>query len=276
MKTSKEVFASLLLFSFVSSLISCATDVVTGKRTLNYFSLASDVKLGQQVIGEQLKDLQRSKKKLDEEADPQEFQRLRRIVQKIASVSHIPNFPYEVHLADVKIVNAWCAPGGKVMVYTGLWDPKEGLVQKGSEAELAAVIGHEISHATARHVTETLSKITTIEMAGAIAASAITKAGSPQGSDLFQRIYSQGMNVYVPSYSRQNESEADRIGIFYMAKAGYNPEAAVKLWERAAQKKGDQTSIYASHPASGERAKALKTILPAAMEVYHEAIKARK
>lgn len=261
----------LLLLLAAPFLWTCSKDPITGKSTLNYFSLGSDVKLGQQVMQAQTQDLVKNSKKMDEEADAVEYQRVRRIVKRVTAVSHIPNFPYEPHLAEVDIVNAWCAPGGKIMVYTGLWDKEKGLVQKGDEDELAAVLGHEIAHATARHVTERLSRVMTLQIAGAVASSAIAKAGSPAGSDLFEEIFSQGMNVYVPSYSRSSESEADRLGFFYMAQAGYNPEAAVRLWERAAQKRGDKTSIYASHPSSGARAKALKALLPEAMKIYQEA-----
>ncbi|MDO8494606.1 MAG: M48 family metallopeptidase [Deltaproteobacteria bacterium] len=259
------------MFLFLSA---CAKDVVTGKSTLNYYSLASDIQLGQQVMKAQLDEVRKKQKKVDAQADDEEFYRINRIVNRIVPGTHIPNFPYEVHLAGLDIVNAWCAPGGKIMVYCGLWDEKKGLVTKGDDNELAAVIGHEIAHATARHVTETLSRVSTIQIVGSVAASAIATAGSAQGSDLFGEVFTQGMNVYVPSYSRENEAEADRIGLFYMAKAGYDPRAAVRLWERAAKKHGgDKTSIFASHPASGERANNLKALLPAAMSVYNEAKK---
>lgn len=269
----------LFIFLFFTLLASgCGKDLITGKHTLNYYSLGSDIQLGEMVLQTQSKALTQKNKKLDEEIpNPEELQRIRRIVQEIVPHTHIPNFPYEVHLADVDIVNAWCAPGGKIMVYTGLWDPKKGLVEKGNDDELAAVLSHEIAHATARHVTESISQISTVQLVGEVAASIIAKAGAPANSDAFKEIFYQGLNVYVPSYSRKNESEADSVGLFYMAKAGYNPEAAIRLWERAArEKKGDETSIYASHPSSGERARRLKAMLPQAMEVYQAALKSKK
>ncbi|OGQ47073.1 MAG: hypothetical protein A3H42_01250 [Deltaproteobacteria bacterium RIFCSPLOWO2_02_FULL_46_8] len=263
-----------LLIFFALALGGCSKDYITGKSTLNYYSLSSDIELGNYVMAQQLKSLKQNNKSFDQEADSAELQRIRKIVKKIAAVSHIPTLPYEVHLADVDVVNAWCAPGGKVMVYTGLWQPRKGLVQEGNEDELAAVLGHEIAHATARHVTETISKATTLQMAGAVTSAIITQAGAPAGSDLFQQIFYGGLNVYLPSYSRKNESEADAIGIMYMAAAGYNPQAAVNLWERAAKEsKNDKTSIFASHPSSGERAKNLKKLLPKAMAVYQATIK---
>ncbi|MFH0799195.1 MAG: M48 family metallopeptidase [Pseudomonadota bacterium] len=248
----------------------CAKDLVTGKTTLNYYNLSSEPKLGGQVLLVQTKEFNAKGKKLDAAADPKEYERIKRIVDRIAPVSHYPTFPYEAHLADINIVNAWCAPGGKIMVYTGLWDPKKGLVEKGNDDQLAAVLAHEIAHANARHVTEAISKSMTIQFVGAAVETAIAAGGSSSGADLFGQIFSNGMNLYLPSYSRKNESEADRIGIIYMAKAGYDPRVAAQLWKRAAKKKKDRTSIYASHPSSGARASALEKLLPEVMGYYEE------
>lgn len=259
----------IILLSFLSA--ACAKDLVTGKTTLNYYDIKSEPRLGDQVLDAQLAALRKKGKKLDREADAEEYERLQRIVARLRAVSHVPDFPYEVHLADVDVVNAWCAPGGKMMVYTGLWKPKEGLVEKGNEDELAAVMAHEMAHANARHVTETISRNMTIVMAGTAAQTAISAGGSAQGADLFGQLFTDGMNIYVPSYSRKNEFEADRVGFFYMAKAGYDPRVAVELWKEAAKRKKDRTSIYASHPASGARAKALERLLPEALELYRQA-----
>ena len=248
----------------------CAKDLVTGKTTLNYYDIKSEPKLGKQVLSAQAAALKKNKKELDSEKNKAELIRLRGIVVRIAKVSHYPDFPYEVHLADLDIVNAWCAPGGKIMVYEGLWDPKKGLVEKGNEDQLAAVLAHEIAHATARHVTEALSQNMTIFMIGAAVQTAISAGGYQQGSNTFGEVFSQGVGIFMPAYSRNNEYEADEIGLMYMSKAGYDPREAVKLWEKAAKKRKDYTSIYASHPTSGARAKRLKELLPQAMELYEQ------
>ena len=260
---------ALIALAFLIS--SCAKDLVTGKKTLNYYSIESEPKIGEQVLLSQEKALEKKKKEVDSDKDSEELTRLRQIVTRLAAVSHYPQFPYEVHLADVDVVNAWCAPGGKIMVYTGLWDPKKGLVEKDNDAELAAVLAHEIAHANARHVTEAISRNMTIALVGTAVASAIAVGGYQQGSNLFGEVFSEGMDIFVPSYSRKNENEADSIGLMYMAKAGYDPRVAVKLWKKAASKKKDYASIYASHPSSGERAKHLEQLLPKAMELYEAA-----
>jgi predicted Zn-dependent protease len=254
----------------------CARDLVTGKKSYNWFAVDDDIRLGQEVMAEQLKALRKKEKKVDEEADPKLARKVKNITSKIAAVSHYPRFPYEAHFADVDVVNAWAAPGGKVMVYKGLFDPKKGLVRAESDDELAAVLGHEIAHATARHVTEALSRNFTIMIGGQLALSAIAASGAGTIQNAFSRAIYEGINLYIPFYSRSNESEADRIGILYTAKAGYNPKAVVDLWYRACKKRGDLYSLYASHPSSCSRAKNLEKLLPEAMAEYERAKKARK
>lgn len=259
-------FALLALLCLAAS--GCAHDYVTGKSSYNWYKLQDDVKLGNQVLNAQLQSFEKQKVPVDPPEDRVQSERLQAMVNRIAKVSHLPDLPYEVHLADAPVVNAWAAPGGKMMVYSGLWDPKKGLVNEESDDEIAAVLAHEISHVTARHVTESLTQNMTVALAGAVASSAIAAGGSVQGSNLFGEFFSTGYNIYAPSYSRKNESEADRIGLFYMAKAGYDPKAAVTVWQRASQKKGDAGSIFASHPSSGERAKNLEKYLPEALAIY--------
>lgn len=262
----------LIVFAMALAGFSCAKDYVTGRSSYNWYKITDDIGLGQKVLGAQLQAFEGKEVKVDESADEAMLQRLQGIVNNLAEVSHLPDLPYEVHLADAPIVNAWCAPGGKIMVYSGLWDPQKGLVNKLSDDEIAAVLGHEMAHATARHVTESLSKNMTILLAGTVVSSAIQAGGSATGANVFEQFFSTGFNIYAPTYSRKNEMEADRIGLFYMAKAGYNPQFAVEVWQRAAKRRGDATSIFASHPPSGERAKQLAALLPQAMALYQNPV----
>ena len=256
----------------MASMGACSKDYVTGKSSYNWYKIDQDIKLGKEVLNSQLVAFQKGDaykgKPVAVDVDQEQLARLKEIMDRLAKVSHLPDLPYEVHLAEIPVVNAWAAPGGKMMVYSGLWDPEKGLVAKDNDDELAAVMAHELAHATARHVTESLSTNMTVLMAGTVASSAIGATGSSMGQNLFGNFFSYGYNIFAPTYSRKNEAEADRIGLFYMAKAGYDPEAAVRVWQRAAKKKGDQTSIFASHPGSGDRAKALAALLPQAKKIY--------
>jgi len=261
---SKALICSFILLSVTA----CGKDYVTGKSAYNWFSLNTDIQLGNQVYEAQVQELEKKNIPVDSTKNYAMLMQIRETVNRLSKASHIPNLPYEAHLADSPIVNAWAAPGGKIMVFEGLWDPQKGLVQRDSPNELAAVLGHEIAHCTARHATKALSKQATLGLIGTAVGAVISGVGSASGADLFSQVFSGGMNIYIPSYSRKSELEADKLGLFYMAKAGYDPRAAVELWKRAYQKKGDKTSIFASHPASGERAKKLEEYLPAAMAVY--------
>lgn len=272
MPNSKSYLVISGFFALMALMGACSKDYVTGKSSYNWYKIDQDIKLGKEVLNSQLVAFQKGNaykgKPVEVDVDQEQLARLQEIMNRLAKVSHLPDLPYEVHLAEIPVVNAWAAPGGKMMVYSGLWDPEKGLVTKDNDDELAAVMAHELAHATARHVTESLSTNMTVLMAGTVASSAIGATGSSMGQNLFGNFFSYGYNIFAPTYSRKNEAEADRIGLFYMAKAGYDPEAAVKVWQRAAKKKGDQTSIFASHPGSGDRAKALAALLPQAKKIY--------
>jgi predicted Zn-dependent protease len=270
---SAAVRGKPLLSIFLTILIlfaaGCVKDPVTGKSTYNWFSLKTDVKLGEDVMKQQLKALKKKKKAIDKAADPAMYKTMREVAFDIAAISHIREFPWEFHLAEVDVVNAWAAPGGKIMVYSGLYEhEKEALVNPKRVDEMAAVLGHEIAHATARHVTESISRNYSILIVGNVALSAVSASGSTTATNIFHDVFVSGMNIFVPSYTRKNESEADKIGLFYMARAGYDPSAARDLWYRACKKRGDRFSIYASHPSSCSRAKDLEKYLPEANELY--------
>ncbi|MBN1269290.1 MAG: M48 family metalloprotease, partial [Kiritimatiellae bacterium] len=137
---------------------SCATiDAVTGQKVYNLHSLDQDVALGRQTIQANIKQAEESGMSLN--ADPQRVAQLNDMTRRIADASDMPQLPYEVTLFHTNIVNAAAAPGGSLMVFEGLYDTEEGLVQ--NEDELAAVMAHEIAHVNCRHGTEELSKLIT-------------------------------------------------------------------------------------------------------------------
>jgi predicted Zn-dependent protease len=259
------VCGSLLLVIFLSG---CASiDPVTGKRVANMYSIQEDIQLGEGVLRDI--DTQMTKQHVPKNADPVRVSQLRDMVRRIAAVSHLPNLPYEVVLYQTNIVNAAAAPGGKVIVFSGLYDPEIGLVK--NENELAAVIGHEIAHVTCRHTTESMTRrIPTdlLMLAGSIYASSRDKEELAVAMSVAFVAYE---GFYLPSYSRKDESEADAVGLMYMAKAGYDPRAAPELWRRVNQKEGRSPKLVrwmSSHPSHKDRHLALEKLLPAAIAEY--------
>ncbi|MHC4366156.1 MAG: M48 family metallopeptidase [Planctomycetota bacterium] len=173
-------------------------------------------------------------------------------------------YEWEFNLVDDPSVNAWCMPGGKVVVYEGIMPIAQG------ETGLAVVMGHEIAHAFARHGAERMSQQLVVQMGG-IALSTALEDYPEQTQNLFMQSYGIGTKVGVLlPYNRVHENEADHLGLVFMAMAGYNPQEAVSFWERmAAQKKGAGLPEFLStHPSGETRIQNLKDLLPEAMTYY--------
>jgi predicted Zn-dependent protease len=178
--------------------------------------------------------------------------------------SQIQNYQWEFNLVEDPNVNAWCMPGGKVVVYTGLLPVAQ------NEAGLAVVMGHEIAHAIARHGAERMSQGLLVELGGMALSEAL--ANKPeQTKNLFMQSYGIGTQVGVLlPYSRLHENEADRMGLIFMAMAGYNPNEAVSFWERmsAANKGPKPLELLSTHPADSTRIRNIKNLIPEAMQYY--------
>jgi predicted Zn-dependent protease len=179
--------------------------------------------------------------------------------------SRISSYRWEFNLVEDPNVNAWCMPGGKVVVYTGLMP----VVQ--NEAGLAVVMGHEIAHAIARHGSERMSQGLLVELGGMALSEALVKQPA-QTKDLFMKSYGVGTEVGVLlPYSRLHENEADRMGLIFMAMAGYNPNEAISFWERMiAAEKGTPKppELLSTHPADSTRINNIKKLIPEAMQYY--------
>lgn len=175
------------------------------------------------------------------------------------------NFEWEFALIDnKKTVNAFCLPGGKIVVYTGLMQ----LIK--SDDELAVVLGHEIAHAIAQHGNERLSQQLMTNMGANILGHFIGLDANNQS--VFNMVYglSTNLGILLP-YSRLHEKEADQIGMLLLAKAGYNPQAAISFWERFSQfNSGAKTpEFFSTHPAEETRINDMKAFLPEALNYYH-------
>lgn len=175
------------------------------------------------------------------------------------------DYDWAFNLIQDKNINAWCMPGGKVAVFSGL------LPVTKTEGALAAVMGHEIAHAIARHSAERVSQMM-LAQAGGAAVGAATAGKSQATQSVMNQIYGVGGQLTLLNYSRKQESEADRMGLIFMAMAGYNPNDAVALWERMAQANqgGAPPEILSSHPSDATRIQNIKSLIPEAMKYYQK------
>jgi predicted Zn-dependent protease len=257
------ILLCLLLFLF-----SCAAAPVTERRGLHLVPDSELTTMSYQEYGNVLK-----KSKLS--TDIAKVNMVRRVGKRIATASEqlldekgqgadIRNYKWEFNLIeDDKTVNAWCMPGGKVAVYTGLLPIAQ------DENGLAVVMGHEVAHAIAKHGNERMSQGLLAQF-GAIGLS-LALAGNPGvSSDIFMQAYGVGAQVgFLLPYSRIHESEADHIGLVLMAKAGYDPRGAIALWQRMNAKGGSRPPEFLStHPAPESRIRNIESLIPEAMQYY--------
>jgi predicted Zn-dependent protease len=182
---------------------------------------------------------------------------------KQKNLKRVAGYKWEFNvLNDPKTINAWCMPGGKVMVYTGI------LPVTKDEAGLAVVMGHEIAHAIARHGNERMSQQLSIQLGG-MALSVAMSQRPEQTQQIFQQVYGVGTALGALAYSRKHETEADKLGLCFMAMAGYNPNEAVGFWERMAAATGSGPPQFLStHPSNETRIKEIKAFIPTAMKYY--------
>lgn len=235
----------------------CATVPETGRRQLMLLDAAQEAKMGLSAFAE-LKNQQPISR------DPGANARVRRIGARIAPAvgRDLPNADWEFVVFESAQVNAFALPGGKVGVYTGL------LAFADSDDELAAVIGHEIAHVSARHGAERASQQLGVALLGAGVAVATEDS---KHRDAIRVAYGLAATGTVLKYSRDHESEADRIGLLYMARAGYDPAAAVRFWRKMAarEQSGPRMPEWLStHPADETRIARLERWLPEMVPLY--------
>ena len=257
-------FVSPVLFTFV---IACSTVPITGRKQLNMVSESEMISMSltnyKQFIVEH---------KLS--TNTQNTEMVKRIGSRIADAvtkflkekgmhSRINGFQWEFNLVVDDVPNAWCMPGGKVVVYTGL------LPLTQNETGLAVVMGHEIAHAIARHGNERMSQELALQLGG-VALSVAIDEKPEETKQLFYAAYGIGSKVgVVLPYSRLHETEADKLGLIFMAMAGYNPEEAIPFWTRMSQSGGQKPpEILSTHPADETRISTLKEFMPEAMKYY--------
>jgi metalloendopeptidase OMA1, mitochondrial len=240
----------------------CTTAPVTGRKQLSLVSSDQTAQMG-------LTEFDKMKKEQKIDTDPARNALVQKVGKRIAGVAgkDMPNAQWEFVVFDSKEANAFCLPGGKVGVYSGI------LPITKDEAGLATVLGHEIAHATARHGDERMSQMMVAQQGQQLLGTAVANK-----SQMTQQVVSLAygatsqVGVLLP-FSRKQESEADHIGLVYMAQAGYDPKAAIDFWTRFADYSkqnggGSQIGFLSDHPVDSVRIEQLKTWLPEAQVAF--------
>ncbi len=270
MKAAKGWLLALLIGPmFLAS--GCAEVGITGRRQLN---LVPDSIINSLSVQQYAQFISENKVSADAKKSAMVQRVGERIVKAVDEYARMnltkdpfEGYKWEFNLVEDNAVNAFAMPGGKVVVYTGILPVTQ------DEAGLAVVVGHEIAHIFAKHGAERMTQGLVVEMGG-MALSAALKEQPETTKNLFMTSYGMGSQVGILlRYSRLHENEADRLGLIFMAMAGYDPQAAAAFWERmAAMKSGDQPPEFLStHPADSTRIRNLKALVPEAMEYYKPA-----
>lgn len=257
-------------FLIAAALVACSTNPITGRKQ---FKLVSEQEL-QAMATQEYQQFLASSNVVSASRD-KDAEMVRRVGQRIANAvtefykqkglsEVLDGYNWSFNLVNNKEVNAWCMPGGKVVVYTGLLPVTQ------NEAALAVVLGHEISHAIFQHGNERMSQGLAQQLGGA--ALSIALSNQPAATqNLFMQAYGIGSNVGVLlPFSRKQELEADHYGLIWAAMAGYNPREAIPLWERMEKMSNGQKppEFLSTHPAEGHRIEELKKFMPEALKYY--------
>src|SRR5690606_2027745 len=265
----KKIFRYSLLVSLAAIMAACSTVPLSGRKQL---ALVSDDQIQQQAAVAYKEFLGNPNTKVV--TGTSDATQVKRVGNRIAAavnqylkaegLSNQFNFNWEFNLVQSGDVNAWCMPGGKVAVYTGI------LPFTANEDGLATVMGHEIAHAIARHSMEQMPNQYELQ-GGAQVLGMVTTGKSTIMQGLVNNFYGIGGQLAMLIYSRGNESEADELGLMFMAMAGYNPQHAVAFWERMASAKSKANStpeFLSTHPSDARRVADIQKLIPRAMQYY--------
>jgi len=260
----------VVLCGLVLLQLSCSEVAITGRRQFNIVPDSMIHSMSFQSYSEFLSQHKLSSNAQQTQMVKRAGSRIQKAVEQYCTennlLEQLRGYEWEFNLVEDANVNAWCMPGGKVVVYTGILPIAQ------SEAGLAVVMGHEIAHAFAKHGAERMTQGLLVEMGG-MALSKALETRPAKTKELFMQSYGVGTQVAVLlPYSRLHENEADRLGLIFMAMAGYNPEEAVAFWQRmAAEKKGPKPpELLSTHPADATRIRNLQSLIPEAMQYYRK------
>lgn len=261
----KKILFTLLV---ISTVVACTRNAVTGRKQLALFPEAS---LQQEALSQYRTFLSQSK--VVSQTVNKDAEMVKRVGSRIAKAitayysqqglqAELEGYNWEFNLINSKEVNAWCMPGGKVVVYTGLLPITQ------NEAALAIVLGHEITHAVAKHGNERMSQASLAQ--GLSVAGDLFTSGNAKANSLFNNIFAPTaqVGVLLPN-SRNQELEADRFGLNFAAMAGYNPREAIPFWQRMSQGGGQKPPEFlATHPSDERRIAKLQEYMNEALSYY--------
>lgn len=259
-----------LVISTVLVLIACSTVPITGRKSLHLIPVGTMQSMSYQEYGTFLQSNKLS-------SNSQQVEMVKRVGNNIKGgveryfaekglSSELKGYQWEFNLIDSPEVNAWCMPGGKVVIYTGILPVTQ------SEAGLAVVMGHEIAHAIAEHGNERMSQGLMTQLGGMALSEALANKPAETRS-LYMTAFGLGAQVGVLlPFSRTHESEADRLGLVFMAMAGYNPNEAVAFWQRMSSQKsgGSPPEFLSTHPSDKTRIADIQKNMPEALGYYNK------
>jgi predicted Zn-dependent protease len=255
----KKIFCILIIMAFTSS---CSTTPISGNKAFLLTSSETENQQGEEAYRDIL-----SKEKIV--TGTKEAKMVEAIGKRIAAIANQPDFKWEFKTLQSDTPNAFCLPGGKVAVYTGIFKYAK------NEAGLATVMGHEIGHAIARHGGQRMTQAmaTNVALVG-LAAVGLAKM-EPEKKGLVMAALGVGATIgIILPFSRANETEADEIGLILMSRAGYDPHEAVNFWDRFSLAGGKSPPAFLStHPPSPQRKEHLQSLLPKALTEYQSSAK---
>ncbi|MCP4612285.1 MAG: M48 family metallopeptidase [Planctomycetes bacterium] len=260
----------LVLCGLLLLLSGCSEVAITGRKQFNLVPDSTMNSMGFQAYSEFLTQNTLSKDFSKTQMVKRVGSRIQKAVEQYCAQNNcsdsLQGYQWEVNLIEDDQLNAWAMPGGKMVVYTGLLKVTQ------SEAGLATVVAHEIAHVFAKHGAERMTQGLVVEMGGVALSKAMANKPA-QTKDLLMKSYGAGaqIGVLLP-YSRVHETEADHLGLIFMAMAGYNPNEAVNFWQRmSVAKQGSGTlEILSTHPADSTRIRNIQQLIPKAMQYYKQ------
>jgi len=260
----------LVLCGLLLLLSGCTEVAITGRKQFNLVPDSTMNSMGFQAYSEFLTQSKLSKDVSKTQMVKRVGSGIQKAVEQYCAQNNLSDslqgYQWEVNLIEDDQINAWAMPGGKMVVYTGLLKVTQ------SEAGLATVIGHEIAHVFAKHGAERMTQGLLVDLGGMALSEALANRPA-QTKNLFMKSYGVGTQVgALLPYKRVHESEADHLGLIFMAMAGYNPNEAVNFWQRmSVAKQGSQTlEILSTHPADSTRIRNIQNLIPKAMQYYRQ------